>query len=123
LVCGNHPDRYLDAEVPEIPAAKPSARQQQEVGSDESEGEESEPPAQSSGRSKLQQKFYRMSSALCEVVDDYGLVSFHPMNVEDVEVRDRGLYFLLKTADARIKVRRIFTPVQWVVGSVFTPAR
>lgn len=38
------------------------------------------------GRSKLQQKFYKMSSALCEVVDDYGLVSFHPMNIEDVEV-------------------------------------
>lgn len=40
-----------------------------------------------SGRSKLQEKFYRMSAALCEVVDDYGLVSFHPMNIEDVEVR------------------------------------
>ena len=39
-----------------------------------------------SGRSKLQEKFYRMSAALCEVVDDYGLVSFHPMNIEDVEV-------------------------------------
>lgn len=38
------------------------------------------------GRSALQQKFYKMSSALCEVVDDYGLVSFHPMNIEDVEV-------------------------------------
>lgn len=40
-----------------------------------------------SGRSKLQEKFYRMSAALCEVVDDYGLVSFHPMNIEDVEVK------------------------------------
>lgn len=39
-----------------------------------------------SGRSKLQEKFFRMSSALCEVVDDFGLVSFHPMNIEDVEV-------------------------------------
>ena len=39
-----------------------------------------------SGRSKLQEKFYRMSAALCEVVDDYGLVSFHPLNIEDVEV-------------------------------------
>lgn len=37
-------------------------------------------------RSKLQEKFYKMSSALCEVVDDYGLVSFHPMNIEDIEV-------------------------------------
>jgi hypothetical protein len=38
------------------------------------------------GMSKLQAKFQRMSAALCEVVDDYGLVSFHPMNIEDVEV-------------------------------------
>ena len=42
---GDGMDRYLDAEVPDIPAAKPSARQHEEVGSDESDGEEREPPA------------------------------------------------------------------------------
>lgn len=38
-------------------------------------------------RGPLRERFRRMSAALCEVVDDYGLVSFHPMNVEDAEVR------------------------------------
>ena len=35
---------------------------------------------------KLQQKFKKMSEALCEVMDDYGLVSFQAMNIQDAEV-------------------------------------
>lgn len=42
-------------------------------------------------RDSLKERFRRMSAALCEVVDDYGLVSFHPMNVEDAEVRESGM--------------------------------
>ena len=38
------------------------------------------------GRTKLQQRFVKLSAALCEVVDDFGLVSFHPLNIEDAEV-------------------------------------
>ncbi|KAJ1442876.1 hypothetical protein B484DRAFT_321874 [Ochromonadaceae sp. CCMP2298] len=41
--------------------------------------------------SLLQRRFHRMSSALCEVVDDFGLVSFHPMNVQDAETVGRVL--------------------------------
>lgn len=46
-----------------------------------------------SKKSVLQQRFHRMSAALCEVVDDYGLVSFHPLNIEDVEVSYATVYF------------------------------
>lgn len=38
------------------------------------------------GRSLLQRKFHALTSALCEVVDDYALVSFLPLNIEDAEV-------------------------------------
>lgn len=36
--------------------------------------------------SQLQKKFQAMTKALCEVVNDYALVSFYPMNVNDVTV-------------------------------------
>lgn len=38
------------------------------------------------GRSKLQQKYYKMTEAICDVVENYGLVSFVPLNIEDVQV-------------------------------------
>jgi hypothetical protein len=38
--------------------------------------------------SLLQRRFHKMSAALCEVVDDFGLVSFHPLNIQDAEVSD-----------------------------------
>jgi hypothetical protein len=41
---------------------------------------------QETGRSKLQQKYYKMTEAICEVVENYGLVSFVPLNIEDVQV-------------------------------------
>ena len=32
---------------------------------------------------KLQQKFHKLTSSLCELLDDYGLVSYLPMSIED----------------------------------------
>lgn len=36
--------------------------------------------------SKVQIKYQAMTKAICDVVNDYALVSFYPMNVEDVSV-------------------------------------
>ena len=35
------------------------------------------------GRSRLQQKYRKMTSGLCDVLSDFGLISFLPMNVDD----------------------------------------
>lgn len=42
-------------------------------------------------RSILHSKFKKMSELLCELVDDYGLVSFVPVNIEDKETVHRAL--------------------------------
>ena len=36
----------------------------------------------------LQRKYKKMSTDLCEFMNDFGLVSFTAMNIEDAEVRD-----------------------------------
>ncbi len=54
--------------------------------SDEKDDSLSEPVAE---LSPLQIKLRRMSEGLCEVLDDYGLASFLPMNIQDGEVSGR----------------------------------
>ena len=56
------------------------------IGTTSSSGNTSGSSSGGAGRSKLQQRFVKLSAALCEVVDDFGLVSFHPLNIEDAEV-------------------------------------
>ena len=45
----------------------------------------------SKGRSEIKAKFKEMSSLLCEIVNDYGLVSFVPLNISDGETVHRVL--------------------------------
>jgi hypothetical protein len=40
---------------------------------------------------KLQQKFHKLTSSLCELLDDYGLVSYLPMSIEDGSMVGRVL--------------------------------
>jgi hypothetical protein len=47
-------------------------------------GTESNPSATHS--SKLEKKFKKMTEALCDLLNDYGLVSFIPLNIEDAQV-------------------------------------
>eukprot|EP01033_Poteriospumella_lacustris_P010264 gene10264-7287_t len=44
-----------------------------------------------SGRSLLQEKYKALTAAFCEMVDDYALVSFLPLNIEDAETVGRVL--------------------------------
>lgn len=36
-------------------------------------------------------KFHKLTTAICEIVDDYGMVSFYPLYVEDPELMGRIL--------------------------------
>lgn len=55
--------------------------------SDEATGKEDRLPS----ASRLQSKLRKMSEALCDVLNDYGLVQFLPMNVQDGEVLSCGV--------------------------------
>jgi hypothetical protein len=103
-------DRYIDGDVPDTSknsadtsknsaAGAPTDANSSDDGHDDREDSRVNPAggddtgggrSRSTGRDTLRERFRRMSAALCEVVDDYGLVSFHPMNVEDAEVSNRG---------------------------------
>ena len=41
--------------------------------------------------SPLRKRFHKMESVLCEVVDDFGLVSFLPLHIEDAQSTARVL--------------------------------
>lgn len=77
-----------------IPSAAELAQQEALCGgnkdddADTKEEEKEDIPAPA--LTELQQRYVRMSAALCEVVDDYNLVSFLPMNIEDVQVRNQN---------------------------------
>ena len=66
--------RYIDS-----PPAKIKTESGVVVEGDE--GEQEAPP------SRLLSRLRKMSGALCEVLDEYGLVHFLPINVQDGEVR------------------------------------
>ncbi len=66
--------RYIDS-----PAAV--IKTEPGVVAEEDECEREAPP------SRLQSRLRKMSGALCEVLDEYGLVHFLPLNVQDGEVR------------------------------------
>ena len=40
----------------------------------------------SSSGTRFSMKYKKLTAALCEVVDDFGLVSFLPLNIQDKEV-------------------------------------
>eukprot|EP00601_Ochromonadales_sp_CCMP2298_P020294 CAMPEP_0173324460 /NCGR_PEP_ID=MMETSP1143-20121109/31061_1 /TAXON_ID=483371 /ORGANISM="non described non described, Strain CCMP2298" /LENGTH=357 /DNA_ID=CAMNT_0014268491 /DNA_START=40 /DNA_END=1109 /DNA_ORIENTATION=- len=82
--------RYIDGDLPPLPSTHPSGAGDT-GGSDEEDEGGAGTGAGSRVPSLLQRRFHRMSSALCEVVDDFGLVSFHPMNVQDAETVGRVL--------------------------------
>lgn len=42
-------------------------------------------------RTKLEEKFHAMTAALCDVVNDFGLLSFLPINIEDLPTVARVL--------------------------------
>lgn len=42
-------------------------------------------------RTKLEEKFHDMTAALCDVVNDFGLLSFLPINIEDLPTVARVL--------------------------------
>ncbi|CAM9475789.1 unnamed protein product, partial [Choristocarpus tenellus] len=43
------------------------------------------------GSSRLGELFFKMTEEICDVVDSYGLVSFHPLNIQDAETVGRVL--------------------------------
>lgn len=57
---------------------------------DENSDEEEE-DQRVTGRTKLQKKFHAMTTALCDVVNDYNLVSFYPLHIEDISTAARVL--------------------------------
>jgi hypothetical protein len=91
--------RYLNGPISELPEDKVSNSDEEDDGYDEDndsyDRKRYQPRIDTSeattGRTKLQQRFQQLSCALCEVVDDFGLVSFLPMNIEDVETVGRVL--------------------------------
>eukprot|EP01034_Spumella_vulgaris_P021425 gene21425-27455_t len=76
--------KYIGAPVDTV-----SAKVQSSDG-DEQDDTSSAPPSAAS-LTPLQRKLVRMSSALCEVLDDYGLACFLPMNIQDGETVGRVL--------------------------------
>lgn len=69
----------MGAALPLKPTAKDA------VEDDEADVVVTEPP------SLLARKFSKLSAGLCEVLNDYGLVAFLPMNISDGEVRHMWL--------------------------------
>jgi hypothetical protein len=43
----------------------------------------------------VQQKYKKMTRELCEFLNDFGLLSFIAMNIEDADVRNKYIYILL----------------------------
>ena len=90
--------RYLDAEV-EGEDGRMSLGEGEGVETEEGEEEEEREEEKGGGagvatptlRAKLRTKFRRMSEQLCELVSDFGLISFLPMNVEDAGTVGRVL--------------------------------
>jgi hypothetical protein len=78
--------RYLDGDVPELPENIEDEINEEEAGAEDEEKSIDEPRRSSpvNGRTKLQKQFHNMTASLCDVVNDYGLVSFLPLNIEDV---------------------------------------
>lgn len=76
-------------------SARESKRANDDDEEDEGEEEVARPPEVRSGRSLLQDKYKALTAAFCEVVDDYSLVSFLPLNIEDAEVLKVYFSFLL----------------------------
>lgn len=76
--------RYLDSGVPDT---------QNEIQDDygEEDEEEKEDARRKVQRTKLEEKFHDMTAALCEVVNDFGLLSFLPINIEDLPTVARVL--------------------------------
>jgi hypothetical protein len=66
-----------------------------EVDEEDDEEDSSAVNAKIQSSSQLQKKFQAMTTALCEVVNDYALVSFYPMNVNDVTVRVTLIFFFV----------------------------
>jgi hypothetical protein len=78
--------RYLEGDLPELPLGitEEAALIEKETLEEERDGSKEEPTKLATGRTKLQEKFHKMTEALCEVVNDYGLVTLLPLNIEDV---------------------------------------
>ena len=47
-----------------------------------------------SGRSPFSLKYKKLTAALCEVVDDFGLVSFLPVNIQDKQVMAYNMKYI-----------------------------
>lgn len=58
---------------------------------DEGEEEERKPPTPPTAKSRLKARFRDMSEALCELVTDFGLISFLPLNIQDASTVGRVL--------------------------------
>lgn len=86
--------RYVGRHVPtasELEEEEEQERQNQASNADQEEDDKDE-DAGGVLLSPLQRKFAKMTEAICEVVTDFNLVSFLPMNIEDVQVRRGGLW-------------------------------
>ena len=63
--------------------------------SQEMEMEEKDETAKAPKESHFSLKFKKLSCALCEVVDDFGLVSFLPLNIQDKQVSEKYTHILI----------------------------
>ncbi len=75
--------RYIDA-----PIASLSSRPQAGVdfGNNDEDFIDSEPVQTRTTDTPYQRKYKKMSSELCEFLNDFGLLSFIAMNIQDAEV-------------------------------------
>lgn len=83
-------NRYIDGTVPKVDE---ESDEDQRKGEDEEtipvkeHTKEKERDKNSSPVCRIQPKFKKLTAALCEVVNDFGLVSFLPLNIQDKQAR------------------------------------
>lgn len=88
--------RYLEGRVEPIEEierreALQSQRNDAVDREDDDDGDDEGRQPLPSGRTVLQEKFKGLTTALCDVVEDYAMVSFLPLNIEDAVMVSRVL--------------------------------
>ena len=79
--------RYFEGSVPSVDNEDDLHPVDDEVGEAGARTDsESRHSNSTSSRSPFSLKYKKLTAALCEVVDDFGLVSFLPVNIQDKQV-------------------------------------
>ena len=85
--------RYLEGSIPRNDQEDDLDHVEDEIISNSNEEEPHNSSSSNSGGcggsssgTRFSLKYKKLTAALCEVVDDFGLVSFIPLNIQDKEV-------------------------------------